>query len=202
MKLIAESELTQSWSKTTAHEYIWLGDKPADEGDGNGRPSRKVTVTTPEGASFEIDHGIVSIASRLHGLGTVAAVLFWLNNFFYAVLWVLLAASALFLCAALGMGLLISTVAKNQFIAGQVAILSTFLPAFILSGFIFNIGSMPAPIRVLTHAIAARYFVAILQTVFLAGNIWSVIGVNALALALIAGFFLAQVRRLTRKRLE
>jgi ABC-2 type transport system permease protein len=117
-------------------------------------------------------------------------------------LWVLLAASALFLCAALGMGLLISTVAKNQFIAGQVAILATFLPAFILSGFIFNIGSMPAPIQVLTHAIAARYFVAILQTVFLAGNIWSVIVVNALALVLIAGFFLAQVRRLTRKRLE
>jgi len=117
-------------------------------------------------------------------------------------LWVLLGASALFLCAALGMGLLISTVAKNQFIAGQVAILATFLPAFILSGFIFNIGSMPAPIQVLTHAIAARYFVAILQTVFLAGNIWSVIAGNALALLLIAGFFLAQVRRLTRKRLE
>jgi ABC-2 type transport system permease protein len=117
-------------------------------------------------------------------------------------LWVLLAASALFLLAALGMGLLISTVAKNQFIAGQVAILATFLPAFILSGFIFDIGSMPAPIRVLTHVIAARYFVAILQTVFLAGNVWSVIGVNALALVLIAVFFLAQVRRLTRKRLE
>jgi ABC-2 type transport system permease protein len=117
-------------------------------------------------------------------------------------LWVLLAASALFLLAALGMGLLISTVAKNQFIAGQAAILATFLPAFILSGFIFDIGSMPAPIRVLTHVIAARYFVAILQTVFLAGNVWSVIGVNALALVMIAVFFLAQVRRLTRKRLE
>ncbi len=117
-------------------------------------------------------------------------------------LWVLLAASALFLFAALGMGLLISTIAKNQFIAGQVAILATFLPAFILSGFIFDIGSMPAPIRVLTHVIAARYFVSILQTVFLAGNVWQVIAANALALVLIAIFFLAQVRRLTRKRLE
>jgi ABC-2 type transport system permease protein len=117
-------------------------------------------------------------------------------------LWVLLAASALFLLAALGMGLLISTVAKNQFIAGQVAILATFLPAFILSGFIFDIGSMPAPIRLLTHVIAARYFVAILQTVFLAGNVWQVILANALALVLIAILFLAQVRRLTRKRLE
>jgi len=117
-------------------------------------------------------------------------------------LWVLLATSALFLLAALGMGLLISTVARDQFIAGQVAILSTFLPAFLLSGFIFDIGSMPAPIQVITHAIAARYFVAILQTVFLAGNVWSVIGVNALALVLIATLFLTLVRRRTRKRLD
>ena len=117
-------------------------------------------------------------------------------------LWVLLGTSALFLLAALGMGLLISTVARDQFIAGQVAILSTFLPAFLLSGFIFDIGSMPAPIQVITHAIAARYFVAILQTVFLAGNVWSVIGVNALALVLIAALFLTLVRRRTRKRLD
>jgi len=117
-------------------------------------------------------------------------------------LWVLLTTSALFLLAALGMGLLISTVARDQFIAGQVAILSTFLPAFLLSGFIFDIGSMPAPIQVITHAIAARYFVAILQTVFLAGNVWSVIGVNALALVLIATLFLTLVRRRTRKRLD
>jgi ABC-2 type transport system permease protein len=117
-------------------------------------------------------------------------------------LWVLLTTSALFLLAALGMGLLISTVARDQFIAGQVAILSTFLPAFLLSGFIFDIGSMPAPIQLITHAIAARYFVAILQTVFLAGNVWSVIGVNALALVLIATFFLTLVRRRTRKRLD
>ena len=117
-------------------------------------------------------------------------------------LWVLLATSALFLLAALGMGLLISTVARDQFIAGQVAILSTFLPAFLLSGFIFDIGSMPAPIQLITHAIAARYFVAILQTVFLAGNVWSVIGVNALALMLIAALFLTLVKRRTRKRLD
>ena len=58
-------------------------------------------------------------------------------------LWVLFAAAALFLLAALGMGLLISTVTKNQFVAGQLAIITTFLPAFILSGFIFDIGSMP-----------------------------------------------------------
>ena len=96
--------------------------------------------------------------------------------------WVLLISSMLFLLAALGMGLLISTVARNQFVAGQVAIIATFLPAFILSGFIFDINSMPTAVRVLTHIIAARYFVAILQSVFLAGDVWVVFWSNALAL--------------------
>ena len=117
-------------------------------------------------------------------------------------LWVLLATSALFLLTALGMGLLISTIARNQFVAGQVAIIVTFLPAFILSGFIFDINSMPAPIRLLTHIVPARYYVSILQTVFLAGDIWPVILLNALALLLMAGFFLMLVRRRTRKRLQ
>jgi ABC-2 type transport system permease protein len=115
---------------------------------------------------------------------------------------VLFGTSALFLLAALGMGLLISTVAKNQFVAGQVAIIVTFLPAFILSGFIFDIGSMPRPIQWLTHIIAARYFVAILQTVFLAGDVWPVILGNALALLGMGAVFLVLVRRRTRKRLD
>ena len=103
---------------------------------------------------------------------------------------------------ALGMGLLISTAAKDQFVAGQVAIIATFLPAFILSGFIFDIGSMPAPIQGVTHVIAARYFVAILQTLFLAGNVWSLIAVNSLALFVMAFVFLALVKWRTRKRLQ
>jgi ABC-2 type transport system permease protein len=117
-------------------------------------------------------------------------------------IWVLFAAAALFLLAALGMGLLISTVTKNQFVAGQLAIITTFLPAFILSGFIFDIGSMPRIVQWLTHVLAASYFVAILQTVFLAGNVWSVILPNAMALLLMAAFFLGVSRRKLRKRLE
>jgi ABC-2 type transport system permease protein len=114
----------------------------------------------------------------------------------------LFAASSLFLLVALGMGLLISTLAKNQFVAGQVAIIVTFLPAFILSGFIFDIESMPYAIQVFTHAIAARYFVSILQTVFLAGNLWEVILLNALALLIMAVFFFGMIRRKSGKRLE
>jgi ABC-2 type transport system permease protein len=115
---------------------------------------------------------------------------------------VLFFGSSLFLLVALAMGLLISTLAKNQFVAGQVAIIVTFLPAFILSGFIFDIGSMPTAIRFVTHVIAARYFVSILQTVFLAGNIWRVILPNALALLLMAAIFFGIIRRKSRKRLE
>jgi len=116
-------------------------------------------------------------------------------------LWVLFLASSLFLLAALGMGLLISVVAKNQFVAGQAAIIATFLPAFILSGFLFDISSMPAPVQVITHAVAARYFIAILQTLFLAGNIWPIILPNAAALLLMAGLFLGLARRKSGKRL-
>jgi len=100
------------------------------------------------------------------------------------------------------MGLVISIVAKNQFVAGQVAILATFLPAFILSGFIFDIDSMPGPIQAFTHLIAARYFVAILQTVFLAGDVWSIILPNALALVLMAAVFFALAAWRAPRRLE
>ena len=117
-------------------------------------------------------------------------------------LWLLMATSALFLMAALGMGLLISTLARNQFVAGQVAIITTFLPAFILSGFIFDINSMPWPIQGVTHIIAARYYVSILQSIFAAGNIWSVILPNSLALIVMAAVFLLLVRRRTKKSLE
>ena len=104
-------------------------------------------------------------------------------------LWLLLGSSALFLWVALGMGFFISTVFKSQFVAALVAMVSTFLPAFILSGFIFDIRSMPELVQGLTHLIAARYYVSILQTLFLVGNVWSVILPNSLALVLMGLFF-------------
>ena len=117
-------------------------------------------------------------------------------------LWVLFAASALFLVTALGMGLLISTVARSQFVAGLMALITTFLPAFLLSGFIFDINSMPSVVRAITHVVAARYYVAILQTVFLSGNVWSVILPNVLGLLILASVFLGLTWRNARKRLE
>lgn len=116
--------------------------------------------------------------------------------------WLLWACSSLFLLAALGMGLMISTLARSQFVAGQIAIVATFLPAFLLSGFMFDIDSMPAVVQAITHLVVARYFVAIVQTLFLAGNVWSVIVPNALALAVMAALFLGITWRKSRKRLE
>ena len=116
--------------------------------------------------------------------------------------WLLAGSSALFMLVALGMGLLISTVARSQFVAGQIALVATFLPAFILSGFIFQIGSMPEPVRVITHIVPARYFVAILQTLFMAGDIWPVIAANSAALFVMMLLFLGLVRRKARKRLD
>ncbi|MET0052473.1 MAG: ABC transporter permease [Candidatus Thiodiazotropha sp.] len=116
--------------------------------------------------------------------------------------WLLLLCSALFLLVALGMGLLISVVAKSQFVAGMIAIVTTFLPAFLLSGFLFDIDSMPLPVQGITHIVAARYFIAILQSLFLAGNVWSVILPNALALCLMGLIFFGLVRKKLHKRLE
>lgn len=110
--------------------------------------------------------------------------------------------SSLFLLAALGMGLFISVVARNQFVAGQTAILTAFLPAFFLSGFIFDLAAAPAPIRVVSHVIAARYFTASLKTLFLAGDVAAVLVPNALALACLATVFLGLARRRMTKRLE
>ena len=84
----------------------------------------------------------------------------------------LLLSSGTFLLAALGQGLLISSAAKNQFIAAMVALITGFLPAFLLSGFIFEIASMPLLVRALTHIIPARYLVTNLQTLFLVGDVW------------------------------
>ncbi len=110
--------------------------------------------------------------------------------------------SAIYMVASLAYGLAVSAVARNQFVAGQVAIITAFLPAFILSGFLFDIRSMPWVIQLLTHIIPARYFVSSLQTLFLAGDVLPILLVDAAALLVIAAVFLAVARRKTRKSLE
>ena len=115
---------------------------------------------------------------------------------------VLLAVSALFMLVSLAMGLLISVLARNQFVAGQVALIVTFLPAFLLSGMIFDINSMEPVVQAVTWIVPARYFVSFLQTVFLAGNVWPVILLDAGALAVMAVVLRVAVRLRSRTRLD
>jgi len=114
---------------------------------------------------------------------------------------VLAGVSVLYLLVALGIGLVISSATKSQFLASQAAMMISFLPAMMLSGFMFDIRSMPWVIQVITYVFPARYFVSLLQTIFLAGNVWSVILPNAAVLAGMATVLIALSVRLTRKRL-
>jgi ABC-2 type transport system permease protein len=112
------------------------------------------------------------------------------------------AIAAVFLLCMLAFGLLVSTVSRNQFVASQVALVVGFLPAIMLSGFLFEIASMPLPIRLLTYALPVRYFVPSLQTLFLVGDIGAVLVPNGLAMAAIAAVLLTAVGRVTRLRLD
>jgi ABC-2 type transport system permease protein len=116
--------------------------------------------------------------------------------------WLLWLTASVFLLVALGMGLLISSVARNQFVAAQVALIVTFLPAFLLSGFIFDIDSMPQVVQAITHVVPARYFVSIAQTLFLAGDLWRVVLPDVAALLAMGVLFLGLTWRNARKRLE
>ncbi len=137
------------------------------------------------------------------GMALSVSMAIWLFHVpFLGSPWILILTSAIFLLTALGMGLFISIVAKNQFVASLIAIITTFLPAFMLSGFIFDIGSMPGWLQNLTYIVSARYFIVILHTLFLAGDVNGVIWPNTLAMLAIAAFFLGASRRKIRKSLE
>ncbi|MCA8942648.1 MAG: ABC transporter permease, partial [Planctomycetes bacterium] len=107
----------------------------------------------------------------------------------------------LFLLASLGLGLVISSTARQQFVAAQASILAGFLPAFFLSGLIFDLGSTPLAIRIISHVVPARWFVEASQTLFLAGDVGSVLWRDAGVLALMAALLLTIARRKTPIRL-
>ena len=112
----------------------------------------------------------------------------------------LLATGCLFLVGALFWGILISALTRSQLVAYQLALISSFLPAFLLSGFVFAIENMPIPVQVVTHLFPTRYFVTILKGIFLRGVgmevVYAEVGFLALYAALV--FFVA-VKRLKLK---
>ena len=114
---------------------------------------------------------------------------------------VLIGVSMLYLLVALALGLLISSALKSQFVASQITLLVTFLPAVMLSGFLFDLRSLPAVVQLITYLLPARYYVTLLQTIFLVGDIWAVILPNAAVLAAMMTVLLWLARRAIRKQL-
>jgi ABC-2 type transport system permease protein len=107
----------------------------------------------------------------------------------------------LFVIGTLAQGLLISTLARQQLLASQMAMVSTFLPAFLLSGFAFAIANMPVPVQVITFIVPARYFVALVKGIFLRGTGLEVLWADALFLGVFALVVIGISIRKTRKHL-
>jgi len=91
--------------------------------------------------------------------------------------------AAIFLAGSLSLGILISIVTKSQLLASQLAMVLTFLPSFLLSGFMYAIDNMPRPLQIMTHLIPARYFVALLKGIYLKGIGLEVMAMEAVLLA-------------------
>jgi ABC-2 type transport system permease protein len=132
----------------------------------------------------------------------VLAALFMFHIPLRGSLLALLGFTAVFLIVALSIGLLISTVARTQFIASQIAMLVAFLPGVYFSGFLFEIASMPAPLRAFAAIVPARYYVQGLQTIFLAGDIAAVLVPCTAILLLMSAVLLTLTALNTHQRLD
>ncbi|WP_027359347.1 ABC transporter permease [Desulforegula conservatrix] len=109
--------------------------------------------------------------------------------------------SGVFLAGALSLGILISIIAKNQFLASQVAMIMTFLPSFLLSGFMSAISNMPKPLQIATHVIPARYFVTILKGIYLKGAGLRVLAAEASLLAVFGIIVMVVANKKFKKKL-
>jgi len=110
--------------------------------------------------------------------------------------------AAVFLVGALSLGMFISIMTRSQLLASQLAMVLTFLPSFLLSGFMYSIANMPPPIQIMTHLIPARYFVVLLKGIYLKGVGLEVLGLNAVLLAVFAVVMVALANFKFRKKLE
>ncbi|ACZ10895.1 Inner membrane transport permease ybhS [Sebaldella termitidis] len=110
--------------------------------------------------------------------------------------------SMLYLLATLGMGLTISSITKNQFLASQIALVVSFLPAMMLTGFLFDLRSVPFFIRSVGQILPATYYLQLLKSLFLAGNNWNLIFKNCFILFAYAVFFVSAALKVTKKTVE
>lgn len=164
----------------------------------------EVLLSTPVG-TFELFLGkfipyyLLAMFSTFFSLG-VAVVFFGIP--FRGSLFMLFCVASLFMFSALGQGLIISTLTKNQYLASFAALMSAFLPAALLSGFAFEIASMPPLQRAISSVLPARYLVTCLSTLSLVGDVKDILFPNMLKLAALGAFFIGVTLKNTRKRLD
>ena len=109
--------------------------------------------------------------------------------------------SSIFLFGGLSLGILISIAAKSQLVASQIALIATFLPAFLLSGLMFSISNMPRPLQIFTHIIPARYFVTILKGIFLKGSTLKFLLFETMLLSIFGVFVFVAANKKFKKRI-
>jgi ABC-2 type transport system permease protein len=109
--------------------------------------------------------------------------------------------SSIFLFGGLSLGILISVVAKSQLVASQVAMVISYLPAFLLSGFMYSISNMPMPLQIMTRIIPARYFVALLKDIFLKANPLRFLVLDIVLLSIFGVVVFALANRKFRKKI-
>jgi ABC-2 type transport system permease protein len=115
---------------------------------------------------------------------------------------VLSVSSLLYLLVALGLGLLISSTVRAQFVAAMITVVAGFAPALMLSGFLFELRNLPLAVRVISYIFPARYYVALLQTELLTGNVWAIILPNSAMLAGMATLLFFLTRTGFKKQLD
>ena len=168
------------------------------------RGTMEQLISTPVTA-MEIMLGKLTPYFALGMLDTVISALiaiYWFDVPFRGSWGTLMAASALFLIVVLSLGFLISVLTKNQFAACQIALLITFLPAFLLSGFLFSIEQMPMALQWITRIFPARYYVAVLKKIFLKGTPASMLYAELIPLAAFTVVLAIVATRSFHKRLE
>ena len=114
----------------------------------------------------------------------------------------LFAMAAIFLTGALFFGMMISVVMKTQVLANQVALIGSYLPTLMLSGFVFAIENMPLPIQCLTYIVPARYFIVLLRGIYLKGIGLEILWLNALLLTVYALIMIAVANKRMKLKME
>lgn len=127
--------------------------------------------------------------------------IYWFHVPFRGSFITLLISSAMFLIVVLSLGFFISVLAKNQFAASQIALLITFLPAFLLSGFLFSIEQMPVALQWITRILPARYYVSVLKKIFLKGTPTAMLSADLIPLAVFSFVLALLATRAFHKRL-